>query len=287
MLSFAKGVSKKFDSIYQYLVEIGQIKLLTAEQEKSLARQMLEGDKNAKNHLIEANLRLVVCIARRYINRGLPLPDLIEEGNLGLIHAVEKFDPENGARFSTYATWWIRQSIERAIMNQSRMIRVPVHLAKKHRQFLRAKQKLMQGSDVEPTMHQIANEMGITVQALQELVALDRQEVSIDAPINEEQDMFFVETLADNSHKDPVDAIQEQDLHHMLEYWLSTLNERELEIIEKRFGIHGSDIMTLESIGEATELTRERVRQIQLQILKHIRRQYHSVGIHKDMLTDQ
>jgi RNA polymerase nonessential primary-like sigma factor len=286
MISFAKGMSRKFDSIYQYLVEIGQIKLLTPEQEKILARQMQQGDKRAKNHLIEANLRLVVCIARRYINRGLPLPDLIEEGNLGLIHAVEKFDPENGARFSTYATWWIRQSIERAIMNQSRIIRLPVHLAKKHKQFLRTKQRLMQNEDNDPSLHEIAKEMDISLEALQELISLDRQEVSIDAAINEEQDIFFVETLADHTHKDPVDAIQEQDLHHLLEHWLSTLSERELEIIEKRFGIHGSDIMTLEDIGESTDLTRERVRQIQLQILKQLKRHYHSVGIYKDMLTD-
>ncbi|MBN9286980.1 MAG: hypothetical protein BGO43_11385 [Gammaproteobacteria bacterium 39-13] len=285
MLSFAKD-SRKHDSIYQYLVEIGQIKLLTPEEEKSLARKMQKGDPRAKNKLIEANLRLVVCIARRYINRGLPLSDLIEEGNLGLIHAVEKFDPENGARFSTYATWWIRQSIERALMNQSRMIRLPVHLAKKHRQYLRARQKLMQAYDREPTIAEVAEEMGISIDSLQELVSLERQEISIDIPINEEQDIFFVETLADHDNKDPVDVIQAQDLHNLLENWLASLNEREREIIEKRFGIHGVNVMTLESIGESTELTRERVRQIQLQILKQLRRHYQSVGIHKDMLTD-
>jgi len=285
MLSFAKE-SRKHDSIYQYLVEIGQIKLLTPEEEKSLARKMQKGDPRAKNKLIEANLRLVVCIARRYINRGLPLSDLIEEGNLGLIHAVEKFDPENGARFSTYATWWIRQSIERALMNQSRMIRLPVHLAKKHRQYLRARQKLMQAYDREPTIAEVAEEMGISIDSLQELVSLERQEISIDIPINEEQDIFFVETLADHDNKDPVDVIQAQDLHNLLENWLASLNEREREIIEKRFGIHGVNVMTLESIGESTELTRERVRQIQLQILKQLRRHYQSVGIHKDMLTD-
>lgn len=284
--SFKKEASRKYDSIYQYLVEIGQIKLLTPDEEKSLARKMHKGDMRAKNRLIEANLRLVVCIARRYINRGLPLSDLIEEGNLGLIHAVEKFDPENGARFSTYATWWIRQSIERAIMNQSRMIRLPVHLAKKHRQYVRAKQKLMQAYDREPSLHEIAEEMGISLDSLQELISLERQEVSIDIPINEEQDIFFVETLADHDNKDPIDVIQSQDLHYLLENWLASLNDREREIIEKRFGIHGANIMTLESIGESTELTRERVRQIQLQILKQLRRHYQSVGIHKDMLTD-
>ena len=287
MLSFSKGVTRKFDSIYQYLVEIGQIKLLTAEQEKSLARQMLAGDKKAKSHLIEANLRLVVCIARRYINRGLPLADLIEEGNLGLIHAVEKFDPEVGARFSTYATWWIRQSIERALMNQSRLIRLPVHLAKKHRQYLRARQQLMQRDEKEPSLQEIAKVMGVPVETLQDLVSLDRQEVSIDAPINEEQDIFFVETLPDLAAEDPVEQLQSNELKKLLDEYLSTLNERELEIIEKRFGIHGADVMTLEHIGDEASLTRERVRQIQLQILKQMKRQFHAAGIHKDMLTNK
>ncbi len=287
MMSAAKRVTRKFDSIYQYLLEIGQIKLLTADQEKSLAREMQAGDKMAKSKLIEANLRLVVCIARRYINRGLPLADLIEEGNLGLIHAVEKFDPDVGARFSTYATWWIRQSIERALMNQSRLIRLPVHLAKKHRQFIRTQQRLMQLNEVEPSLHEIAKEMDMSLEALQDLITLDRQEVSIDAPMNEEQDIFFVETLPDHETQDPVDVLQDQELKALLDGYLSSLNERELEIIEKRFGIRGSDIMTLENIGENTALTRERVRQIQLQILRQLKRQFHSAGIHKDMLTDR
>ncbi|MBS0287942.1 MAG: sigma-70 family RNA polymerase sigma factor [Proteobacteria bacterium] len=285
MLSFSKGFSRKFDSIYQYLVEIGQIKLLSSDQEKTLAKQMLAGDQRAKAHLIEANLRLVVCIARRYINRGLPLADLVEEGNLGLIHAVEKFDPEVGARFSTYATWWIRQSIERALMNQSRLIRLPVHLAKKHKQFLRAQQKLRQNNEEDPSLHEIAKEMNMPLEALQELVALDRQEVSIDAPMNEEQDIFFIETLPDLSLEEQVDKLQAEELNKLLEQYLSSLSERELEIIEKRFGLHGATIMTLEDIGEETSLTRERVRQIQLQILRQMKRQFHQDGIYKDMLT--
>ncbi|MBS0288458.1 MAG: sigma-70 family RNA polymerase sigma factor [Proteobacteria bacterium] len=286
MLSSPKGFSRKFDSLYQYLAEIGQIALLTSDEEKKLAIRILNGEQAAKNHLIEANLRLVVCIARRYINRGLPLADLIEEGNLGLMHAAEKFDPFNGARFSTYATWWIRQSIERSIMNQARVIRLPVHLAKKYRQFLGAQQKLMQRMGREPSVQEVAQEMGVSMGSLYDLISLDRQEVSIDAPLNEEQDIFFVETLADHDGKDPVEFLQEKDLQELLENWLSALSQRELEIIEKRFGIHGHKQMTLESIGEMTELTRERVRQIQLQILKQIRRQSHSMGIQKDMLTD-
>jgi RNA polymerase nonessential primary-like sigma factor len=171
-------------------------------------------------------------------------------------------------------------------MNQSHMIRLPVHLAKKHRQFIRARLKLMQKKDREPTIKEIAKEMGISLDSLQELLALERQEVSIDAPINEEQDIFFVETLADSDGEDPVNEIQKHDLHQLLEGWLASLSEREREIIEKRYGIHGEKIMTLESIGASTDLTRERVRQIQIQILRQLRRYYHSVGIQKDMLSD-
>jgi RNA polymerase nonessential primary-like sigma factor len=285
MLSYGSSSKRKYDSIYQYLLEIGQIKLLTPEEEKSLARRMHGGEQEAKNKLIESNLRLVVCIARRYINRGLTLPDLIEEGNLGLIHAVEKFDPENGARFSTYATWWIRQSIERAIMNQARMIRLPVHLAKKHKQYLRTQQKMLQAGDHDPSVNEIAAEMGLTDDYLYELINLDRQEISLDVTINDEQDILLSETLADHSAKDPVDVIQAQDLHKLLEDWITSMNERDREIIEKRFGLHGQEIMTLEDIGESTHLTRERVRQIQLQILKQLRRKYHEVGIQRDMLV--
>ncbi len=287
MLSFTKGVTRKFDTIYQYILEISRIKLLTAEQEKELAKKIIAGDKQAKSHLIEANLRLVVCIARRYNNRGLPMADLIEEGNLGLIHAAEKFDPEVGARFSTYATWWIRQAIERAIMNQSRLIRLPVHLAKKHKQYLRTRQQLMQNKEKEPSLDEVAQVMEIPLETLQDLISLDRQEVSIDAPMNEEQDIFFVETLPDLTVADPVDHIQTKELNKMLEHYLASLSDRELEIIEKRFGLHGRDMMTLEDIGDETDLTRERVRQIQLQILRQMKRQFHHAGIHKDMLTDK
>jgi len=284
MLGFGAKHSRKFDSLYQYLIEIGQTKLLTAEEEKSCARKIREGDKNAKNRLIECNLRLVVCIARRYINRGLSLADLIEEGNLGLIHAVEKFDPEVGARFSTYATWWIRQGIERSIMNQSHMIRLPVHLAKKQRQYLRAKQKLLQAGEHDPSVQDLAYEMGVSEDYLQDLMTLERQEFSIDSAINEEKDIVLSETLADHSVKDPIDILLADDLHKHLELWLSRLSKREREIIEKRYGIHGHDVYTLEHIGESTQLTRERVRQIQIHILKQLRHRYEEIGINRDAL---
>lgn len=273
------------DPINQYLHEIGQIALLSPEQEKSLARQLQNGNQHAKNHLIEANLRLVVCIARRYLNRGLSLPDLIEEGNLGLIHAVEKFDPENGARFSTYATWWIRQSIERALMNQVKMIRLPVHLVKKQKKYQRTLQHLLQMGEEEPSMEEISKAMGVTQDNLLDLISLDKPEVSVDAAINEEQDTYLLETLADQNSEDPIEAIQTQDLHDIIESSLRSLSKRELEIIERRYGIHGHDVMTLDSIGECTHLTRERVRQIQLQILKQLRRQCVDSGIRDDIVT--
>ncbi|MCS5711196.1 sigma-70 family RNA polymerase sigma factor [Candidatus Berkiella aquae] len=283
-MAFSSASDGRPDPIYQYLHEIGQIALLSPEQEKSLAVQLQNGSQKAKNHLIEANLRLVVCIARRYMNRGLSLPDLIEEGNLGLIHAVEKFDPENGARFSTYATWWIRQSIERAIMNQVKMIRLPVHLVKKQRKYQRVLQQKLQKGD-EPNLEELAKEMGISEKNLNDLISLDKPEVSVDATINDEQDVYLLETLADQNSEDPVDVIQTEDLHEMVESWLKTLSKRELEIIERRYGIHGCEVMTLDNIGDCTNLTRERVRQIQLQILKQLRRHCVDLGIKDDIVN--
>lgn len=285
-LSKQQSTTKATDPVHQYLVEIGQINLLTADEEKSLAMRIREGDREATNHLIEANLRLVVCIARRYMNRGLSLPDLIEEGNLGLIHAVEKFNPDVGARFSTYATWWIRQSIERAIMNQSRNIRLPIHLIKRQKQYQRIQRQMSQQTELDPTYAEIAKEMGVTEDSLFDLISLDRPELSVDAQLNEEQDMTLLDTLADHSQLDAYEAIQQQELHDVLEKWLSLLGDREREIIEKRFGIHSHEVMTLENIGQHTQLTRERVRQIQLQALKFLRRCSLEEGIYKDVLSE-
>lgn len=286
MLSYTPSGTQNRDSICQYLTEIGQIKLLTAAEEKSLARKILQGDENAKNKLVEANLRLVVCIARRYLNRGMSLSDLIEEGNLGLIHAVEKFDPENGARFSTYATWWIRQGIERAIMNQSRMIRLPVHLVKKQRQYQRINHHMIQIDHLDRSYKHIAQEMGLSEGALYQLMALDKQEISLDATLNDEQDITLLDTVADESNIDPIDLIQSQDFHQHIEEWFSKLSKRELEIIEKRFGIHGNDVMTLEDIGRHANLTRERVRQIQIHALKTLKRSCLDNNIDRDILNE-
>lgn len=284
-MTFSSTSDHRPDPIYQYLHEIGQIALLSPDQEKSLARQLQSGNQKAKNHLIEANLRLVVCIARRYLNRGLSLPDLIEEGNLGLIHAAEKFDPENGARFSTYATWWIRQSIERAIMNQVKMIRLPVHLVKKQKKYQRLLQQMLQAGDQDPTLEGLAKAMGVSENNLLDLISLDKPEVSVDATINEDQDIYLLETIADQNGEDPIEAIQTEDLHKIIESCLSKLTNRELEIIERRYGLHGYEVMTLDNIGECTHLTRERVRQIQLQILKQLRRHCVDSGVRDDMVT--
>lgn len=285
MFSLSKKTKPNQDNLYQYLVEIGQVSLLSADEEKSLAHQMHTGDSRAKNRLIESNLRLVVCIARRYINRGLSLADMIEEGNLGLIRAVEKFDPDYGARFSTYASWWIHQAIERAIINQSHLIRLPVYLVKKHQKYLQVYQKLTQIHAHEPTLHEVAHEMGISDEELLELVSWDKQEVSLDESINEENDLFLIETLSDSMAVDPIEVLQEQDLHQILERWLSSLTERERDIIEKRFGIHGHDELTLDNISESTYLTRERVRQIQIQTLRRLRYHCQDLGINTDLLT--
>jgi RNA polymerase nonessential primary-like sigma factor len=253
-----------------------------------LARKIQDqGDFAAKTHLIEANLRLVVCIARRYMNRALGIADLIEEGNLGLIRAVEKFSAENGTRFSTYATWWIRQSIERALINQSRMVRLPIHLAKRFKKYLQTQQKLLAKLGREPSLMEIAEQMQVSVETIHDLSLLDRQEVSIDAPINEDQDIFLLETIPDRSDTDPVDHIQSDEVQAKIKEWLAALNPRELEIIEKRFGLNGHDEMTLDNIGESTHLTRERVRQIQLQILRRLRRLCRESGIETDVLFEK
>jgi RNA polymerase nonessential primary-like sigma factor len=279
LLSKHYDFSDKKDLIYQYLLEISQIALLTAEQEKQLGKEMRAGSAIAKNKMIEANLRLVVCIARRYMNRGVGFSDLIEEGNLGLIHAVDKFDPENGARFSTYATWWIRQSVERAIMNQARVIRLPIHLLKKQKKYARIQYNLIQKGEHALSKQAIAQEMGISEALLYDLLSLEKQEVSVDTVINDDQDTILLEMLSDTASQDPIDLLYSEDLHNKLEEMFSLLPEREQEVIRKRFGIHGYDVMTLDNIGESTNLTRERVRQIQLEAINHLKACFDKAGI--------
>ena len=208
MLSFFADDLRQAGSLNQYLVEIGKIKLLTEKQEKELAQKAIAGDNLAKQRLIEANLRLVVSIAKRYCQKGLAFPDLIEEGNLGLMHAVEKFDPYNGARFSTYATWWIRQSIERGIMNQARLIRLPVHIIKKYRRYLKEREKFFQRFGKMPSLPELAQEMKVSIEYLENLIGIESQEYSLDAAINDNQDISLQEIIKDEEMVDPIDVIE-------------------------------------------------------------------------------
>lgn len=279
MLSFFTDNSKHVESLYQYLMEIGKIKLLNAEEEKALAHKAIAGDKVAKQKLIEGNLRLVVSIAKRYSQKGLSLPDLIEEGNLGLMHAVDKFDPYNGARFSTYATWWIRQAIERAIMNQARMVRLPVHVIKKYRRYLKEKEKLTHSQGKQPTLHEVAECMEVSVEYLENLLNSESQEYSLDAAIVDNQDISLQEVIADEESIDPVDVIQFNKVYEKLKDCLDKLDTRDREIVEKRFGLNGFEEMTLEGIGDSSELTRERVRQIEQKTLKELKHLFYKKGI--------
>lgn len=261
----------QFDATRLYLREIGIAKLLTAEEEVAFARAAQKGDEKARQRMIESNLRLVVKIARRYLNRGLALLDLIEEGNLGLIRAVEKFDPERGFRFSTYATWWIRQTIERAIMNQTRTIRLPIHVVKEINVFLRAARKLTQELDHEPSPEEIAALLDRPLDEVKRMLGFNERVTSVDTPFGKDADKPLLETLADSNARDPSDALQVDGVNAHLDEWLSRLNDKQREVVERRFGLHGHDHSTLEEVAAELGVTRERVRQIQIDALKRLR----------------
>lgn len=263
--------TEQHDATRLYLSEIGAAKLLSAGEEVSLARQAQQGDGTARQRMIESNLRLVVKIARRYMNRGLPLLDLIEEGNLGLIRAVEKFDPERGFRFSTYATWWIRQTIERAIMNQIRTIRLPIHVVKEINLYLRATRQLSQTQDHEPTHEEIAALLDKPVADVKRLLGLNEKVTSVDTPCGKDTEKPLIENIPDESTMDPVAAIQREDLAANIDLWLSKLNDKQREVVERRFGLHGYDNATLEQVACELNVTRERVRQIQMDALRRLR----------------
>ena len=261
----------QLDATRLYLNEIGFSKLLTAEEEVFYARLAQKGDAAARRRMIECNLRLVVKIARRYMNRGLALLDLIEEGNLGLIRAVEKFDPERGFRFSTYATWWIRQTIERAIMNQTRTIRLPIHVVKEINVYLRAARQLTQTLDHEPTAEEIADLLDRPLNEVKRMLGLNERVTSVDTPYGKDADKPLLDTIADENAKDPTEHIQADDLSGHLDEWLSKLNEKQREVVERRFGLHGYENSTLEQVANELGVTRERVRQIQMDALKRLR----------------
>lgn len=271
------------DATQLYLTEIGFSPLLNAEEEKHYARLALAGDEAGRKRMIESNLRLVVKIARRYLNRGLSLLDLIEEGNLGLIHAVEKFDPERGFRFSTYATWWIRQTIERAIMNQTRTIRLPIHVVKELNLYLRAARELSQKLDHEPNSDEIAELIDRPVEDVRRMLKLNERVDSIDA-VRNPQDRNMLEMVPDESSPDPAFQVQKIDLMNKLENLLSELSDKHQEVLARRFGLRGFDTSTLEEVGSEIGLTRERVRQIQVEGLLRLRRSLEDQGLNPEQI---
>ena len=263
--------SKSLDATQMYLSEIGFSPLLTAEEEVLYARRALRGCEAARKRMIESNLRLVVKISRRYSNRGLALLDLIEEGNLGLIRAVEKFDPERGFRFSTYATWWIRQTIERALMNQTRTIRLPIHVVKELNIYLRTARELSQRLDHEPTAEEIAFELDKPVDDVSKMQRLNERISSVDTPIGGDGDKALLDIIPDANNSDPEVSTQDDDIRDSLMNWLDELNPKQKEVLARRFGLLGYEPSTLEEVGREINLTRERVRQIQVEGLRRLR----------------
>ena len=267
-----------------YLNEIGANPLLTADEERALTRKVKTGDFDARQTMIERNLRLVVNIAKHYLNRGIPLLDLVEEGNLGLMHALEKFDPERGFRFSTYATWWIRQNIERAIMNQSRTIRLPVHVVKELNQVLRCQRRLEARGEGDSSIERIAAELEKTPEDVRRLLSLSEHTASLDAPLDIDPALSIGESIADDQTESPDAQIHTSKVEGLVRDWIGALNEKQRTVIRHRYGIDECEMMTLEELVSQLGLTRERVRQIQLEALGQLRRSIRRHGISSDVL---
>ena len=269
-LSVPEGVSIE-DPVRMYLKEIGKVPLLSAEEEIELAKRMENGDQAAKKRLAEANLRLVVSIAKRYVGRGMLFLDLIQEGNLGLIKAVEKFDYTKGYKFSTYATWWIRQAITRAIADQARTIRIPVHMVETINKLIRVSRQLLQELGREPTPEEIAEEMNMPVERVREILKISQEPVSLETPIGEEEDSHLGDFIQDDNVPVPADAAAVTLLKEQLVEVLSTLTEREQKVLRLRFGLDDGRARTLEEVGKEFSVTRERIRQIEAKALRKLR----------------
>lgn len=287
ILTSQEEVHKNLDATQLYLGEIGYSPLLSAEEEVYFARRALKGCEASRKRMIVSNLRLVVKIARRYNNRGLALLDLIEEGNLGLIRAVEKFDPERGFRFSTYATWWIRQTIERAIMNQTRTIRLPIHVVKELNVYLRAARELAQKLDHEPTAEEIAEALDKPVKDVAKMLRLNERITSVDTPIGSENDKALLDVIADEKGHGPEDELQDNDIKCNIVEWLGELNPKQREVLARRFGLLGYEPSTLEDVGAEIGLTRERVRQIQVEALRRLREILSQQGLNLEALFNK
>ena len=269
-LSVPDGVSIE-DPVRMYLKEIGKVPLLSAEEEIELAKRMELGDQEAKKRLAEANLRLVVSIAKRYVGRGMLFLDLIQEGNLGLIKAVEKFDYRKGYKFSTYATWWIRQAITRAIADQARTIRIPVHMVETINKLIRVSRQLLQELGREPSPEEIAAEMNMPVERVREILKISQEPVSLETPIGEEEDSHLGDFIQDDNVPVPADAAAFTLLKEQLEEVLGTLTEREQKVLTLRFGLEDGRARTLEEVGKEFNVTRERIRQIEAKALRKLR----------------
>ena len=269
-ISVPEGISID-DPVRMYLKEIGKVPLLTADQEIELAKRIEDGDEDAKRQLSEANLRLVVSIAKRYVGRGMLFLDLIQEGNLGLIKAVEKFDYRKGYKFSTYATWWIRQAITRAIADQARTIRIPVHMVETINKLIRVSRQLLQDLGREPQPEEIAEEMGIPVEKVREIIKIAQEPVSLETPIGEEEDSHLGDFIPDEDAPAPADAAAFTMLKEQLMSVLSTLTPREEMVLKLRFGLEDGRARTLEEVGKEFKVTRERIRQIEAKALRKLR----------------
>ncbi|MBR6325311.1 MAG: RNA polymerase sigma factor RpoD [Lachnospiraceae bacterium] len=269
-LSVPEGVSIE-DPVRMYLKEIGKVPLLTADEEIDLAKRMEKGDEEAKKRLAEANLRLVVSIAKRYVGRGMLFLDLIQEGNLGLIKAVEKFDYTKGYKFSTYATWWIRQAITRAIADQARTIRIPVHMVETINKLIRVSRQLLQELGREPSPEEIAVEMNMPVERVREILKISQEPVSLETPIGEEEDSHLGDFIQDDNVPAPADAATQMLLREQLGEVLETLTEREQKVLRLRFGLDDGRARTLEEVGKEFNVTRERIRQIEAKALRKLR----------------